>query len=73
MQLLLLVMANVVGPSDAHLATGTFESFVKVPNLLRPHTQIFCTRYTFLSFGTCKTLCSGNIQITAYELFQGFF
>lgn len=31
------------GPSDAHLAPSTFEAFVKVPNLLRPHTQIFCT------------------------------
>ncbi|XP_020244543.1 uncharacterized protein LOC109822722 isoform X2 [Asparagus officinalis] len=31
------------GPSDAQLAPGTFEAFVKVPNLLRPHTQIFCT------------------------------
>lgn len=31
------------GPTDAHLAPSTFESFVKVPNLLRPHTQIFCT------------------------------
>lgn len=31
------------GPSDSHLAPSTFEAFVKVPNLLRPHTQIFCT------------------------------
>ncbi|XP_031482854.1 uncharacterized protein LOC116252613 isoform X2 [Nymphaea colorata] len=31
------------GPSDAPLAPGTFEAFVKVPSLLRPHTQIFCT------------------------------
>ncbi|XP_010905074.1 uncharacterized protein [Elaeis guineensis] len=31
------------GPSDAHLGSSTFEAFVKVPNLLRPHTQIFCT------------------------------
>ncbi|XP_028551591.1 uncharacterized protein LOC110104675 isoform X4 [Dendrobium catenatum] len=31
------------GPSDVHYAPGTFEAFVKVPNLLRPHTQIFCT------------------------------
>lgn len=31
------------GPNDAHLTPSTFEAFVKVPNLLRPHTQIFCT------------------------------
>ncbi|XP_057973371.1 uncharacterized protein LOC131161554 [Malania oleifera] len=31
------------GPSDAPLAPSTFESFVKVPNFLRPHTQIYCT------------------------------
>ncbi|XP_020590821.1 uncharacterized protein LOC110031772 isoform X3 [Phalaenopsis equestris] len=31
------------GPSDANYAPGTFEAFVRVPNLLRPHTQIFCT------------------------------
>lgn len=33
-----------VGPGDAPLAPTPFESFVKVPNLLRPHTQIYCTR-----------------------------
>eukprot|EP00252_Welwitschia_mirabilis_P007417 TRINITY_DN1872_c0_g1_i1.p1 TRINITY_DN1872_c0_g1~~TRINITY_DN1872_c0_g1_i1.p1 ORF type:complete len:657 (-),score=147.64 TRINITY_DN1872_c0_g1_i1:351-2321(-) len=31
------------GPSDAPLAPGSFEAFVKVPSFLRPHTQIFCT------------------------------
>nr|CAD1832465.1 unnamed protein product [Ananas comosus var. bracteatus] len=31
------------GPSGADLAPNTFEAFVKVPNILRPHTQIFCT------------------------------
>ncbi|PKA59920.1 hypothetical protein AXF42_Ash015978 [Apostasia shenzhenica] len=31
------------GPTDAQVAPSTFEAFVKVPNLLRPHTQIFCT------------------------------
>ncbi|XP_022131873.1 uncharacterized protein LOC111004904 isoform X2 [Momordica charantia] len=31
------------GPSDAPLAPTTFEAFVKVPNFLRPHTQIYCT------------------------------
>ncbi|KAK8943817.1 hypothetical protein KSP40_PGU007439 [Platanthera guangdongensis] len=31
------------GPSDSHYAPNTFEAFIKVPNLLRPHTQIFCT------------------------------
>lgn len=31
------------GPSDAPIAPGTFEAFVKVPSLLRPHTQIYCT------------------------------
>ncbi|CAG7896990.1 unnamed protein product [Brassica rapa] len=31
------------GPGDAPLAPTPFESFVKVPNLLRPHTQIYCT------------------------------
>ncbi|KAG9440935.1 hypothetical protein H6P81_021100 [Aristolochia fimbriata] len=31
------------GPSDAPLAPNNFEAFTKVPNFLRPHTQIFCT------------------------------
>ncbi|KAL0017212.1 hypothetical protein SO802_004281 [Lithocarpus litseifolius] len=31
------------GPSDAPLAPTAFEAFVKVPNFLRPHTQIYCT------------------------------
>ncbi|KAJ0024655.1 hypothetical protein Pint_08925 [Pistacia integerrima] len=31
------------GPSDAPLAPTPFESFVKVPKFLRPHTQIYCT------------------------------
>lgn len=31
------------GPSDFSYAPGSFEAFVKVPSLLRPHTQIFCT------------------------------
>uniref|UniRef100_A0A8R7PCF2 Glycoside hydrolase 123 C-terminal domain-containing protein n=1 Tax=Triticum urartu TaxID=4572 RepID=A0A8R7PCF2_TRIUA len=39
------------GPSGSELAPSTFEAFAKVPNVLRPHTQIFCTRYALL--GTC--------------------
>ena len=39
-----------VGPSGSELAPSTFEAFAKVPNVLRPHTQIFCTRYAL--FGT---------------------
>ncbi|KAG0565178.1 hypothetical protein KC19_8G170500 [Ceratodon purpureus] len=31
------------GPSDPSINLGGFESFVKVPTFLRPHTQIFCT------------------------------
>ncbi|KAJ4762896.1 hypothetical protein LUZ62_073271 [Rhynchospora pubera] len=31
------------GPSGAELSSSTFEAFVKVPGILRPHTQIFCT------------------------------
>ncbi|XP_038704160.1 uncharacterized protein LOC120000258 isoform X1 [Tripterygium wilfordii] len=31
------------GPSDAPLGPTPFEAFVKVPNFLRPHTQIYCT------------------------------
>ncbi|XP_010244312.1 PREDICTED: uncharacterized protein LOC104588174 isoform X3 [Nelumbo nucifera] len=31
------------GPNDAPLAPTNFEAFVKVPNFLRPHTQIYCT------------------------------
>uniref|UniRef100_A0A453B7U7 Glycoside hydrolase 123 catalytic domain-containing protein n=1 Tax=Aegilops tauschii subsp. strangulata TaxID=200361 RepID=A0A453B7U7_AEGTS len=31
------------GPSGSELAPSTFEAFTKVPNVLRPHTQIFCT------------------------------
>uniref|UniRef100_A0A0E0EDM4 Glycoside hydrolase 123 catalytic domain-containing protein n=1 Tax=Oryza meridionalis TaxID=40149 RepID=A0A0E0EDM4_9ORYZ len=38
------IMNNVaVRPSGSELAPSTFEAFVKVPNVLRPHTQIFCT------------------------------
>lgn len=33
------------GPSDAPLASNNFESFLKVPEFLRPHNQIYCTRY----------------------------
>jgi hypothetical protein len=33
------------GPSDAPLGPTPFEAFVKVPKFLRPHTQIYCTRY----------------------------
>ncbi|KAL8145053.1 uncharacterized protein LOC141706793 isoform X1 [Apium graveolens] len=31
------------GPSDAPLASTSFEAFLKVPEFLRPHTQIYCT------------------------------
>ncbi|KAL6656849.1 hypothetical protein ACP70R_004629 [Stipagrostis hirtigluma subsp. patula] len=31
------------GPSGSELPPSTFEAFAKVPNVLRPHTQIFCT------------------------------
>ncbi|CAI9116714.1 OLC1v1017940C1 [Oldenlandia corymbosa var. corymbosa] len=31
------------GPSDAPLASNNFEAFLKVPEYLRPHTQIYCT------------------------------
>lgn len=31
------------GPSDAPLATTSFEAFLKVPKYLRPHTQVYCT------------------------------
>ncbi|KAI4316801.1 hypothetical protein L6164_024744 [Bauhinia variegata] len=31
------------GPNDAPLAPTPFEAFVKVPNFLRPHNQIYCT------------------------------
>ncbi|CAM6094606.1 unnamed protein product [Calypogeia fissa] len=31
------------GPSDITGAPGSFESFLRVPSFLRPHTQIFCT------------------------------
>lgn len=31
------------GPSDAPLASNNFESFLKVPEFLRPHNQIYCT------------------------------
>lgn len=50
-------MALHVGPSGADLAPNTFEAFVKVPNILRPHTQIFCTRYTSYSFAPPKKFC----------------
>ncbi|KMZ58057.1 hypothetical protein ZOSMA_7G00860 [Zostera marina] len=32
------------GPGNASDSQSSFEAFVKVPNYLRPHTQIFCTR-----------------------------
>ncbi|KAL6493112.1 hypothetical protein OROGR_032871 [Orobanche gracilis] len=31
------------GPSDAPLASNNIEAFLKVPEFLRPHTQIYCT------------------------------
>ncbi|CAA0841788.1 Unknown protein [Striga hermonthica] len=31
------------GPSDSPLADNNFEAFLKVPEFLRPHTQIYCT------------------------------
>ncbi|KAM7521107.1 hypothetical protein LguiB_020069 [Lonicera macranthoides] len=31
------------GPSDAPLASNNFEAFLRVPEFLRPHTQIYCT------------------------------
>lgn len=31
------------GPSDPSMKLDGFESFLKVPTFLRPHTQIFCT------------------------------
>ncbi|XP_054797885.1 uncharacterized protein LOC129302962 [Prosopis cineraria] len=31
------------GPNDAPLASTPFDAFVKVPNFLRPHNQIYCT------------------------------
>lgn len=31
------------GPGDAPLAPTSFEAFLKVPQYLRPHTQIYCT------------------------------
>ncbi|XP_051123591.1 uncharacterized protein LOC127246339 isoform X2 [Andrographis paniculata] len=31
------------GPNDAPLASNNFESFLKVPEFLRPHNQIYCT------------------------------
>ncbi|XP_078442418.1 alpha-1,6-mannosyl-glycoprotein 2-beta-N-acetylglucosaminyltransferase isoform X2 [Wolffia australiana] len=31
------------GPGDAPISDNSFENFLKVPALLRPHTQIFCT------------------------------
>lgn len=31
------------GPTDAPLAAHNFEAFLKVPEFLRPHTQIYCT------------------------------
>jgi hypothetical protein len=37
-----------VGPNDAPLAPTPFEAFVKVPSFLRPHNQIYCTRYCFI-------------------------
>lgn len=45
------VFSAIAGPSDAPLAPTPFEAFVKVPKFLRPHTQIYCTRY-------CCLLCS---------------
>ncbi|KAJ7531124.1 hypothetical protein O6H91_14G033100 [Diphasiastrum complanatum] len=31
------------GPNDGSHAPGSFEALVKVPEFLRPHTQIYCT------------------------------
>lgn len=40
-----MVLFLYVGPTDAPLAPTAFEAFIKVPKFLRPHTQIYCTRY----------------------------
>ena len=40
-----LVLSAYSGPSDPSVGLGNFEAFVKVPTFLRPHTQIFCTRW----------------------------
>lgn len=44
----LIVRSFYVGPNDAPLAPTPFEAFVKVPCFLRPHNQIYCTRYCFI-------------------------
>ena len=41
----ILVLSAYSGPSDPSVGLGNFEAFVKVPTFLRPHTQIFCTRW----------------------------
>jgi hypothetical protein len=44
----LIVCLFYAGPNDAPLAPTPFEAFVKVPSFLRPHNQIYCTRYYFI-------------------------
>ncbi|EPS70359.1 hypothetical protein M569_04401 [Genlisea aurea] len=38
-----MVLRLSSGPNDAPLASNNFEAFLKVPEFLRPHTQIYCT------------------------------
>ncbi|KAH7405124.1 hypothetical protein KP509_15G057500 [Ceratopteris richardii] len=47
------------GPNDISYAPGNFEAFVKVPSVLRPHTQIFCTSEWV--FGTREDLVNDII------------
>ncbi|MCD7469133.1 hypothetical protein HAX54_007970 [Datura stramonium] len=51
------------GPSDAPLASNNFEAFLKVPEFLRPHTQIYCTR-------TKSLQCRNYKAIRCYKFFH---
>lgn len=66
----LISLELFVGPSDAPLASNNFEAFLKVPGYLRPHTQIYCTRYIKINY-FCHG--SGKIVIVSFSCLYFLF
>ncbi|KAK4351997.1 hypothetical protein RND71_027515 [Anisodus tanguticus] len=53
------------GPSDAPLASNNFEAFLKVPEFLRPHTQIYCTSSD--GWNTDTAFCENSLNKIGYS------